>query len=175
MRFTLTIIPKTRGNIHQNMLHFFTKLYYNHTCKKNLPFKNFFYINPLFNYLYSPRKSRQLPWRGFLFTKKEFVQRTYYIKKQHCKTSSHAILLYFCTFFKQKKTSASLPAPARLPDFGLYCSSFDRKAFHITVHKCIETCNSFRFRIQCTAFLICKYFIVQECFQSFAFFFVYKI
>ena len=46
--------PKNRGEYSSKYVAFFTKLYYNHSCKKNLPFKNFFYINPLFNYLYSP-------------------------------------------------------------------------------------------------------------------------
>ena len=35
----------------------FTNIYYNSNCKKNLPFKNFFY-EPLINYLYSPRNIR---------------------------------------------------------------------------------------------------------------------
>ena len=45
-RITLYILPKTNKNIHQNDIAFFSSLYYNCSCKKNLPFKNFFYITP---------------------------------------------------------------------------------------------------------------------------------
>ena len=47
---------------------FFPFLYYNITCKKNLPFKNFFlHYNPLFNYLYSPRSLGSSPIKTFFF------------------------------------------------------------------------------------------------------------
>ena len=59
-----------------------------------------------------------------------------------------------------------------LPDFRLYCCSFNRKTFHIAVHKCIESSHTFRFWIQCAAFLICKHFIIKEAFQSLTFFFI---
>ena len=62
-----------------------------------------------------------------------------------------------------------------LPDFRLYCCSFNRKTFHIAVHKCIESSHTFRFWIQCAAFLICKHFIIKEAFQSLTFFFIYQI
>ena len=55
---TLYILPKRQRNIHQNDIDFFSNLYYNQVCKKNLPFKNSFLHNPLFNYLYSPRNAR---------------------------------------------------------------------------------------------------------------------
>ena len=48
-------------------------LYYNGSCKKNFPFKNSFYENPLFNYLYSPRSVRQLPCRAFHFFRENSV------------------------------------------------------------------------------------------------------
>ena len=50
---TLYIIPKTCGNIQQIIIAFFSSLYYNHICKKNLPFKNFFYITP-YLIIYTP-------------------------------------------------------------------------------------------------------------------------
>ena len=52
-RITLAILPKSRKNIHQNDIAFFSSLYYNLSCKKNLPFKNFFYITP-YLIIYTP-------------------------------------------------------------------------------------------------------------------------
>ena len=45
--------PKNRGEYSSKYVAFFTKLYYNHSCKKNLPFKNFFYITP-YLIIYTP-------------------------------------------------------------------------------------------------------------------------
>ena len=37
----------------KNLIAFFSSLYYNQLCKKNLPFKNFFYITP-YLIIYTP-------------------------------------------------------------------------------------------------------------------------
>ena len=79
---------------------------------------------------------------------------------------------FLSTYFNQIKEPENSPI---LPDFRFYCCLFDRKTLHIAIHKCIESCYAFRLRIQCAAFLVCKYFLVKECFQSFTFFFIYKI
>ena len=44
---------KNLGEYSLKYVDFFNKLYYNRTCKKNLPFKNFFYITP-YLIIYTP-------------------------------------------------------------------------------------------------------------------------
>ena len=51
------LLEPLEGQEMKKKIAIFSKLYYNSVCKKNLPFKNFFY-EPLINYLYSPRKTR---------------------------------------------------------------------------------------------------------------------
>jgi len=52
--------------IRQNDIAFFSSLYYNHSCKKNLPFKNFFYITP-YLIIYTPLERSVAPLPVFLF------------------------------------------------------------------------------------------------------------
>ena len=46
-------LDKNRVHIGEMLLLFFNILYYNLVCKKNLPFKNFFYITP-YLIIYTP-------------------------------------------------------------------------------------------------------------------------
>ena len=46
-------LDKNRVHIGGNVVAFFNILYYNLVCKKNLPFKNFFYITP-YLIIYTP-------------------------------------------------------------------------------------------------------------------------
>ena len=62
-----------------------------------------------------------------------------------------------------------------LPDLRFHRCSFNRQSFKISVHKFVESLNSFRFRIKSTSFISGKYTIVQEFIQSLSVFLVDKI
>ena len=55
----------------EDFIHFFVAfsndLYYNQTCKKNLPFKNFFTINNPLLIIYTPLERPVAPLLVFLF------------------------------------------------------------------------------------------------------------
>ena len=51
-------LENNRVQISRNVIAFLAVLYYNRTCKKNLPFKNFFYITP-YLIIYTPL---EIPW-----------------------------------------------------------------------------------------------------------------
>ena len=102
-QITLYILPKTRKNIHQNDIAFFSSLYYNRTCKKNLPFKNFFFSFKLSYYASSAFVPHLAPAQQSLFP---LCTRKFYFA--FCRTLSISVyfnfssILYFLTFYFYK-------------------------------------------------------------------------
>ncbi len=121
---TLVIMSKSQENIQQNIIAFFSSLYYNYCCKKNLPFKNFFYITP-YLIIYTPLeiKSQENIQQNII----AFFSSLYY--NYCCKKNLPFKNFFYITPYLIIYTPLEIPGSSPTGYFSLYILS-DKKTPH---------------------------------------------
>ena len=91
-------MSKSQENIRQNIIAFFSNLYYNYCCKKNLPFKNFFYITP-YLIIYTPLEipgSSPTGYFSFYMLYQTVFTRHSFLQKSICTFPFHFVFISCC-------------------------------------------------------------------------------